>query len=546
MANTIKEDKQARKEELAKTIEDGFKAATEAHSNYTASLPCVELLRVLTDRTEREGLNVEDLLNSEGIKKPGRADRVGKTIDLLLSVSENSGHPLTMLNGRACYYNGKFWEPVNDLDLGYFLTRAAQVLGVQHYEAMYCDFIRKAADTFKLSARALVPPRPAGVSLLNCSNGTVEITTQGARLRKHRPEDGLLYVLPYNFDPEATAPRFSQFLREVLPLEPDRDNVQEFCGSLFSDIKTEKLLYLYGATGNNGKTTFKDIICSALGASNVSTVNLSQITDRGGTGETARAALEGKLLNACGETDREISSADIFKQIVSREPMSVRPPYEKTVHNIPRNGYARLMFCCNELPVFTKGAAKAEARRFLFIEFAKEVEQEKINIHLTEDITSFELSGVLNWIIEGAMKIAAQQGKFTENPHADLVCMEFLEGSNSVLAYLNTYGIKPATPYNVQRYRGRVENISPRMLYNYAGLFEQHQSENERESYCLYCANNNLKAKGKNNFLLALRQLGFTEKRTEKDRMLQLLILDPEEIYKENEKRAGTLEPEIF
>lgn len=546
MAKPIKEDKQTRGEELAQTIAEGFKAATEGHANYIASLPCVELLRVLTDRTERDGLNVEDLLNREGFNKPGRADRVGKTIDLLLEVSESSGHPLTMLNGRACYYNGKYWEPVNDLDLGYFLTRAAQVLGVQHYEAMYCDFIRKAADTFKMSARAMVPPRPAGVSLLNCNNGTVEITTHGAKLRNHRPEDGLLYVLPYDFDPEATAPRFSQFLREVLPLEPDRDNVQEFCGSLFSDIKTEKLLYLYGATGNNGKTTFKDIVCSVLGDSNVSTVNLSQITDRSGTGEAARAALEGKLLNACGETDREISSADIFKQIVSREPMSVRPPYEKTVHNIPRNGYARLMFCCNELPVFTKGAARAEARRFLFVEFSKEIPKEKINVHLTEDITSSERSGVLNWIIEGAVKIAAQLGKFTENPHADLVCTEFLEGSNSVLAYLNTYGIKPATPYNVQHYRGHVESVSPRMLYNYAGLFEQHQNESERESYCLYCANNNLKAKGKNNFLLALRQLGFSEKRTEKDRTLQLFIMDPEEIQKERARREGTEELEIF
>ena len=541
MANNKTKEKAA---DLSDSIKAGYKAATEERGKFLASTPCAELLQLIAERVTAadesgQPLNVEDLLKAEGIKNPQKVQRCSKFIELIQAVTKDSGHPLAVVNGRVCYYNGIYWEYVNNLDFGYFLTRAALLLGVDRYNAIYCDFVNNAAKSFEIACRADIVPR-AAANLLNCKNGTVEIHADGtAELRGHNWRDGLLNVLPYDYDPQATAPRWARFLSEVLPDDRDRANLQEYCGSLFAPINHEKIAYLYGATGRNGKTTAKDIICAVLGNANVSNESLESLTERGGTGEAARAALEGKLLNACGEVEHKISSSSILKKLASRERLAVRPPYQSHTREI--SDYARLLFCANDLPVFTQGAASAEARRFLFIEFAQRIPAAKVNRNLAREIIAEELPGVLNWMIEGLKRLVAQGGAFTPNPNAENITAQFLEGTNSAYAYLRNYGLKPVTRGNKIKYpQARVVLIENGALYGNKLEFAAPASEGI-DSYTQFCRITGRQPQGRNKFLQLLQQLRYSTKRTERGRYVEFLVLSAEELEKEREPRNSDL-----
>ena len=49
--------------------------------------------------------------------------------------------------------------------------------------------------------------------LFNCMNGTIDLRT--GELRPHRKEDLITKLSPVNYDPDAKAPRWEQFEREV-------------------------------------------------------------------------------------------------------------------------------------------------------------------------------------------------------------------------------------------------------------------------------------------------------------------------------------------
>lgn len=520
------EDKTNIIESLNDSIRAGHEIALKDAAAFEASTPCAELLRLITEQVQAQGLNLENTLHERGSSKPTRSDRVGLFITTLLQMSEAAGRPFSMLNGRPCYYNGKYWETLARIDQGYFFTRAAMVMGLGAFDAIYCKFVSEAIQTFETATRAKILKPAKACNLLNFQNGTLEVRPEGSTFREHRAEDGFLYVLPYDYDPEATAPKFEKFLGEVLERAEDRANIQEYCGALFSDIRHDKFAYLYGATGNNGKTTFKDIICAALGSANVSAVSLDTLTENTNNGSAARALLEGKLLNACGEIESKIKSSALLKALASREEIEVRKLYEN-----PRkiSQYARMLFCCNDLPQFTQGAATAEARRFLFIEFDREIAREKINRNLTREIVADELPGVLNWMLRGLKRFADEGGNFTGNPNSELIRLQFLEGNNSVFAYLKEYNIIPTTDTNIRRYpRARREKITLRDWYENGFINEPNPEA--RESYCTFCRNNNRRPMGRNKFKAELERVGFVEQRESRARYFEFIQLSFEEL----------------
>lgn len=510
-------------DKLANSIRSGHEKAVREAATFNNSTPCLELLRKITTTAQAEGLNLEAELSKDG-NKPTRADRVTSFVVKLLELADKAGHPLTMLNDRPYYYNGKFWETLTRLEQGYFFTRAAKALGIgaKEHDALYCKFVSEAVQTFETATRFVLTPS-RDCTRLNFINGTLEVRPDGSTLREHRPEDGFLYVLPYEYNPEAKAPKFEKFLREVLQRPEDRANIQEYCGALFSDIRHDRFAYLYGATGNNGKTTFKDIICEALGSANVSAVSLDTLTENTNAGSSARAQLEGKLLNACGEVENKIKSSALLKALASREPLEVRKLYEN-----PRKmtQYARMLFCCNDLPQFTQGAANAEARRFLFIEFDITISRDKINPYLTRDIVADELPGVLNWMLEGLARFAAQGGKFSVNQHSETIRLQFLEGNNSAFAYLKDQNLVPPTDRNKTLYPGaHIGSVSLQQLY-FDGLPYQ-PDQTKRESYVTFCNQNNRKPMGRNKFKSELERQGFKERRTTQGRFFDIMQLGP-------------------
>ena len=100
--------------------------------------------------------------------------------------------------------------------------------------------------------------------LLNCLNGTLDLRT--GELRPHQRGDLLTQQCPVRYEPDATCPRWEQFLREIF-LEDEGliAFIQRAVGySLTGDVR-ERALFICHGLGRNGKSTFLEIIAELLG-----------------------------------------------------------------------------------------------------------------------------------------------------------------------------------------------------------------------------------------------------------------------------------------
>ena len=101
--------------------------------------------------------------------------------------------------------------------------------------------------------------------LFNCQNGTLNLTT--GEFRPHDPADFLTMMSGITYDPDATCPRWEQFISEVMC--NDRDlalYLQKALGyALTGDTSLECLFILYGATSRNGKGTTMETFLKIMG-----------------------------------------------------------------------------------------------------------------------------------------------------------------------------------------------------------------------------------------------------------------------------------------
>jgi putative DNA primase/helicase len=94
--------------------------------------------------------------------------------------------------------------------------------------------------------------------LFPCANGLLDLKT-GALL-PHTPSFLTMNAVNYAFDLRATAPRWDQFLRQILPEDTDaQETLQEIFGYLLtSDTRQQKIFMLIGAP-RSGKGTIARI-----------------------------------------------------------------------------------------------------------------------------------------------------------------------------------------------------------------------------------------------------------------------------------------------
>jgi putative DNA primase/helicase len=280
-----------------------------------------------------------------------------------------------------------------------------------------------------LAAASLPRPDPSnGVCLINLRNGTFEITPTKLELRGFKREDFLTHQLPFDYAENATAPSWQRFLNEVLPDESCQMVLAEYIGYVFTGLKLEKTLMLYGS-GANGKSVVFDVFNALLGSDNVVNYSLSSLSH-----EYHRAKLANKLLNYSSDISTRLE-ADVFKRLTSGEPVDARLPYGQS---FIMKKYARLVFNCNELP---RDVEHTEAffRRFLILPFNVKIPEDRQDKRLAERIVQDEMAGVFNWMLHGLQRLL-KQGGFTPCDAARKAVEVYRRESDSVAMFLEERG----------------------------------------------------------------------------------------------------------
>ncbi|MCG8858900.1 DNA primase [Tenacibaculum finnmarkense] len=350
-------------------------------------------------------------------------------IEILLKNVNDNGFSLCRKNEQIYLFNSEYWELLNEESFKDFLGKVALKMGVQKYDAKHHLFKEELYKQFLSDAGLEEIKSASTTTLINFNNGTFEITPFKQSLREFKKSDFLTYQLPFDYDEEATAPQFQNFLNDVLPEKELQEILAEYLGYVFtknSVLKLEKVLLLYG-TGANGKSVLFEVLMALLGTENVTNYSLQSLTAENGN---SRAMLVNKLLNYASEINGKLES-NIFKLLISGEPVEARLLYKNTQII---TDYARFMFNCNELPKEVENT-NAFFRRFIILPFRVTIPPHKQDKELSKKIIDTELSGVFNWVLIGLTRLLENKS-FTDSEIVKDEIVQYQKESDSVLMFL--------------------------------------------------------------------------------------------------------------
>ena len=248
------------------------------------------------------------------------------SIEEILKTATNNKWSLSKKHDFVYIYNGCYWSEVEKDDLKKFLGEASEKLSVPKFDARYFNFRDNLLKQFQTTAYLPTPENDLNKVFINLKNGTFEINGENQNLRPFDKNDFITYQLPFEYNPDATCPKWQKFLNEVLPDEKLQMVLAEYLGYVFirngsSILKEETALILYG-TGANGKSVVFEVVNSMLGNENVSSYSLQDLTNENGY---FRAKIANKLVNYASEINDKLES-NVFKQLTSGDPVSARLP----------------------------------------------------------------------------------------------------------------------------------------------------------------------------------------------------------------------------
>lgn len=354
------------------------------------------------------------------------------TIDELKKHINRNHFGLSKHNGNIYAYNGNFWQKVEKEEFQNFLKNVALKFGVEKYDAKYHRTIDELHKQFLADSYYKAPQQDANKVLINLKNGTFELSGKEKFLRDFNQNDFLTYQLNFNYDKDAKYPLFQNYLDKVLPNKDVQKLLAEYIGSIFlkngnSLLKIEKVMLLYGS-GANGKSVFYEIINALLGVENTTSYTLQSLTDDKGY---QRAKIQDVLLNYASEISTKLNTA-IFKNLISGERVEARLPYGEP---FMMSNYAKFLFNCNELPKDVE-QNNGFFRRFIIVPFNVTIPEEEQDKSLHTKIIDNELSGILNWALEGLERLIEQQG-FTQVDEVNEMLKQFKLESDSVAMFID-------------------------------------------------------------------------------------------------------------
>lgn len=236
--------------------------------------------------------------------------------------------------------------------------------------------------------------------LFNVRNGTLDLRTM--RLYEHRRDDLLTKLAPVAYDPDATAPRFVDFLAETFPREPIRAYVQRVFGYVLCGDTEEQCYFIFHGTGANGKSTLTDTLRRILGEYAHKTQVETLLASRMGGSNyqnsmSEMAALQGVRLALASEpeTGRPLAES-LLKDLTGGEQINARLLYKEPFKYTPQ---FKLILSTNTKPPI-HGMDHATWRRIRLVPFEHQVPEFAQERGLKRVLWR-ERSGILNWMLAG-------------------------------------------------------------------------------------------------------------------------------------------------
>ena len=325
--------------------------------------------------------------------------------------------------GYYTYLSSGKWESLDEDDLGRicrdFLHQAEANIWRSSWHREY------------LSAISLEVPKieqmDGNMEYINVQNGMLHLHSM--ELIPHAREFYSTVQISTKYVPEATCPKFLQFLDQVFEGDQERIKViQEILGySITKDMRMQKAFLMVGK-GANGKSVLAEIMRLVAGTENVSNVSLSRLSERFGLD-----ALPGKVLNISTENELgdKYLNTESFKAITGSDVVNVEQKFKTS---FSCRLYCKLVILLNKLPK-TTDFSHGYYRRLTIIPFNRIIAEHEQNKNLVEELSA-ELEGILTFALEGYQRLLRQDFLLTKSKAIDDALKSYKDEQNPVLIFL--------------------------------------------------------------------------------------------------------------
>jgi putative DNA primase/helicase len=237
--------------------------------------------------------------------------------------------------------------------------------------------------------------------ILNLRNGSLNLKT--GELREHRRQDNSTKLVNIDFKPRTKCEHWIEYLEKVFQGDQELiEYIQKMIGYTLTGSISEQCFFMLYGKGSNGKsTTFLRTIEEITG-DYAETLNGSSLMVRknndGARGDLAK--LVGRRFISVSELNEgQTFDESLIKAITGGDPVPVRFLYGE---EFPLRAQFKLWMATNEKPKI-KGTNLGIWRRVRLIPFLYSFSEEEKDKNFFEKYLEPELSGILNWAIEGCL-----------------------------------------------------------------------------------------------------------------------------------------------
>ena len=283
--------------------------------------------------------------------------------------------------------------------------------------------------------------------LFPVANGVLDFHDGPPVLRPHSREYPFRHCSGVHYDPQARCERFRAELLDPALEADDRQLLQTLLGGLLlGGNRAQKILLIRGTSGG-GKSTLVSVIEKVLGEHRVAYLRAKNLNGRFETaGFLGRTVLVGK--DVPGDTLSE-KGARLLKSLTGGDLLEGEIKYQQ--HRPQMKGCFHVIIVSNNhLRIALDGDELAWERRLVTVEFNREVPLKPI-VDLADELVSAEGSGILNWLIEGALRYHAELesvGRITMAEAQRQRVRNLLYNSDSVRAFVEQH-LSPTPGHDV-------------------------------------------------------------------------------------------------
>lgn len=329
-------------------------------------------------------------------------NKEGKFQPALLSIDiQKMFYIVTMKDNREIWiYNPEkgYYEPNGAETLRAIIKK---ILGIEYREKHAKATIDDITASTYIERKDFTLPD----HLVPVKNGILDLRENPPKLLPHNPEYFITGVLPAHYNPSAKCPNFQKFLEEILPEIIPRLQIQEGFGNCLTPSHEYMMIFFFYGEGYNGKSTLLNVLKALLGEKNVSNASLAQIA----YGRWFIAELYRKSANIYADVGlKELKHTGGIKILTGEDTTYGERKFRNP---FPFMNTAKPWFSGNAVP-YVYDDSNAFFRRWVIIIFQQKFPKGALQTDpqmIQKLTTPEELSGILNWALEGYYRLRKQK-----------------------------------------------------------------------------------------------------------------------------------------